>query len=196
MRRALPFLGLAALVVVLVIGLTQAGVDTGGEDDAGPSLTELQRAVAGAPPPLAALYRESNRVVASDVEDFRRRLRSLRGYPVVVNLWGSWCGPCKLEFPFFQQAVQRVGKRVAFFAIDMIDNTEDAEEFLAERPVPYPSLEDGDMAIARVAAPGIRGAPATVFYDADGKRTFVHQGQYENVEDLLADIRRHAIDGA
>ena len=191
-RRALSLLALAALVAVLVIGLTQAGRDDGDEPGAGPSLSELQRSVAGAPEPLAALYAQGNEVVPSSVEDFRRRLRSLRGYPVVVNLWGSWCGPCKLEFPYFQRSVQRLGKRVAFLGINVIDSTEDAEEFLTERPVPYPSLEDGDMDIAREAAPGVRGAPATVFYNDEGERTLVHQGQYDSVDDLVADIERYA----
>ena len=192
MRRALPFLGAAALVAVLVIGLTQAG---GGDDaptDPGPSLAELRRAVSGAPGPLAALYAEGNRVVPASVEDFERRLRSLRGYPLVVNVWGSWCGPCKLEFVYFQRAVQRLGQRVAFLGINLVDSVENAEEFLAERPVPYPSLEDGDARITREVAPGSRGAPVTVFYDADGERTFIHQGQYSSLEDLLADIDRHA----
>ena len=192
MRRALPFLGLAALVVVLVIGLTQAGNEDGGDAGRGPSLAELQRAVAGAPAPLAALYEQANQVVPSDVDDYRRRLRALRGHPVVVNVWGSWCGPCKLEFPHFQRAAQRLGKRVAFLGINLVDNREDAERFLATRPVPFPSLEDGNGAITREAAPGARGAPHTVFYDRSGKRVFIHQGFYRSLEDLLADIERYA----
>ncbi|HEX8084060.1 MAG TPA: TlpA disulfide reductase family protein [Solirubrobacteraceae bacterium] len=192
MRRALPFLALAALAAVLVIGLTQAGDGNEPERDAGPSLTELQRAVAGAPAPLAALYAEGNRVVASSREDFRRRLRALRGHPVVVNVWGSWCGPCKLEFPFFQRAVQRVGRRVAFLGINVVDSRDGAEAFLRKRPVPYPSLEDGNASISNEAAPGARGAPITAFYDREGKRQFVHQGQYRSVEDLLADVERYA----
>ena len=192
-RRALPFIALAALVAVLVIGLTQAG--GGGDEDAGsgPSLAELQRAVAGAPAPLAALYGEApNKVVPSSVEDFERRLRALRGHPVVVNLWGSWCGPCKLEFPHFQRAVERYGKRVAFLGVNVIDNTENAEEFLGTRPVPYPSLEDGDLKIAQEIVPGARGAPHTAFYDAEGRKVLVHQGQYKSLEDLLADIEKYA----
>lgn len=195
MRRALPFLGAAALVAVLVIGLTQAGGGDDAQTDPGPSLAELRRAVSGAPGPLAALYAEGNRVVPSNVDDFRRRLRSLRGYPVVVNVWGSWCGPCKLEFPYFQRAVQRLGRRVAFLGLNLTDSREGAEEFLAERPVPYPSLEDGGGRItqAKEVAPGARGAPITVFYDAEGERTFIHQGQYDSLDDLLADIDRHAL---
>lgn len=192
MRRALPFLALAALVAVLVIGLTQAGGDDGEPSGAGPSLAELRDAVADAPAPLAALYEEGNRVVGSDVEDFRRRMRALRGYPVVVNVWGSWCGPCKHEFPYFQRAAMRTGKRVGFLGINIIDNTENAEAFLEEKPVPYPSLEDSDGKIAREAAPGAKGAPITIFYDADGERTFIHQGGYRTESDLLDDIERHA----
>ena len=193
MRRALPFLALAALVAVLVIGLTQAGDGGGDEPGSGPSLAELQRAVADAPAPLQAHYGEApNRVVASSVDDFRRRLRALRGHPVVVNVWGSWCGPCKLEFPHFQEAVRRRGREVAFLGINLVDNRAKAEAFLRTRPVPYPSLEDGNGGITREAAPGARGAPHTVFYDADGKRVLVHQGQYRTLNDLLADIEKYA----
>jgi cytochrome c biogenesis protein CcmG, thiol:disulfide interchange protein DsbE len=191
-RRALPFLALAALVAVLVIGLTQAGSDDGGESGSGPRLAELRRAVEGAPAPLAALYAQANEIVPSDPGDYRRRLRSLRGHPVVVNVWGSWCGPCKLEFPHFQRAAQRLGRRVAFLGINLVDNRENAEEFLATRPVPFPSLEDGNGGITREAAPGARGAPITVFYDRTGKRVFIHQGFYRSLEDLLADVERYA----
>ncbi|HEV2785386.1 MAG TPA: TlpA disulfide reductase family protein [Solirubrobacteraceae bacterium] len=193
MRRALQFLAFAALVAVLVIGLTQAGSADGEDAASGPTLAELRRAVEGAPPPLAALYAEANRVVPSDPADFRRRLRSLRGYPVVVNVWGSWCGPCKLEFPYFQRAAQQLGRRVAFLGVNVIDNRANAERFLAERPVPYPSLEDGNARISQETAPGARGAPITVFYDARGRRSSVHQGGYKSEQDLIADIRRYAL---
>lgn len=193
-RRALPFLALAALVAALVIGLTQAGGGGGEDAGSGPSLAELQRAVADAPDALAAHYGEApNRVIGSSAADFRRRLRALRGHPVVVNVWGSWCGPCKLEFPHFQEAVRRRGRDVAFLGINLIDNREKAEAFLRTRPVPYYSLEDGNGGITREAAPGIKGAPHTIFYDAEGRRVLVHQGQYRTLDDLLADIEKYAL---
>lgn len=191
-RGALPFLALAALVAVLVIGLAQAGDEGNDEPASGPSLQELRRGVAGAPPALASLYAEGNRIVPSDVADFRRRLRALRGHPVVVNVWGEWCPPCKLEFPYFQRATQRLGKRVAFLGVNYFDKREKAEAFLTKRPVPYPSLEDGDGKIVREVAPGTRGAPITVFYDARGERAYVHQGGYRSEGDLIADIERYA----
>lgn len=192
MRRALWSLGLVALVAVLVIGLTQAGEEDAPEPDAGPSLAELRRAVADAPEPLAELYSEANRVVASSPEDFERRMRALRGHPVVVNVWGSWCGPCKHEFPFFQRAAERLGTRVAFLGVNLFDSRAKAERFLKERPVPYPSLEDGNGSITREVAPGAKGAPITVYYDRRGERALIHQGGYRNEQDLLDDIERYA----
>ncbi len=123
---------------------------------------------------------------------FQKKLKEERGKPVVVNKWASWCGPCKLEFPFFQRATVRLGKEVAFLALNVQDNRADAERFLRGTPVPYPSLEDGDGKISREAAPGTKGAPVTVYYDARGERTFIHQGGYKSEQDLLADIDRYA----
>jgi cytochrome c biogenesis protein CcmG, thiol:disulfide interchange protein DsbE len=191
-RRALPLIALAALVAILVIGLTQAG---GGDDDGstgGTSTTATKAALEGAPPPLAALYRRGNAIEEAGVDDLKAQLRELRGHPVVVNAWASWCGPCKLEFPFFQQATAKVGKRVAFLALNVQDNRGDAERFLRSKPVAYPSLEDGDGKLLREAAGGVRGLPVTVFFDKHGRRSFVHQGGYTNETALLADISRYA----
>ncbi len=190
-RRAVPFLALGALVVVLVIGLTQAGGGDSEEGTTGPTLTEAQQALADAPPPLAALYERANAIEPSSVDDFEGELRALRGHPVVVNAWASWCGPCKLEFPFFQRAAARLGTEIAFLALNVEDNRESAEKFLRGTPVPYPSLED-DGEILREAAPGTRGLPVTIFYGKDGEREFVHQGGYRSEADLLEDIERYA----
>ena len=73
---------------------------------------------------------------------------SLRGYPVVVNVWASWCGPCRFEFPHFQRAAAAYGKRVAFLGIDSQDSDDAAATFLREEPVPYPSYTDPDEEIA------------------------------------------------
>jgi cytochrome c biogenesis protein CcmG/thiol:disulfide interchange protein DsbE len=191
-RRALPFLALAALVAVLVIGLTQAGGGDGGDGSRPPSSAESARELTGAPPPLAALYGRANAIEPAEVDDLRGQLRELRGHPVVVNAWASWCGPCKLEFPFFQKAAARLGTEVAFFALNVEDNRENAAKFLKGSPVPYPSLEDGDGKLLREAAPGTRGLPVTIFYGADGERKYIHQGGYSSEEKLLEDIERHA----
>jgi cytochrome c biogenesis protein CcmG/thiol:disulfide interchange protein DsbE len=108
----------------------------------------------------------------------------------VVNAWASWCGPCKLEFPIFQQVSARLGKRVAFLGLNVSDNRQDAEAYLAKTPVPYPHLEDKDSRIVQKA--GARGGlPTTIYYDAKGERAFIHQGGYTDEQDLVDDIERY-----
>ena len=85
---------------------------------------------------------------------FRRQLADLRGYPVVVNKWASWCGPCRHEFPFFQRQVTKRGKQVAFLAVNSEDAREPAQKFLQEIPVPYPSFLDPDSDDRQAAGPG------------------------------------------
>jgi len=191
--RPLIALLAVALVAVLVIGFAQAGSRSGGDEEIPAALSrdEVLEPLAGAPAPLAALHARANELPEATPAAFRRQLRALRGYPVVVNAWASWCGPCKLEFPLFQRASSRLGKRVAFLGLNVADNREDAAAYLEKAPVPYPSLVDGDYKLLGVAAPGVRGLPATIFYDARGRRT-IHQGGYTSERELLADVERYA----
>jgi thiol-disulfide isomerase/thioredoxin len=191
MRRLLLLLAAVALVAVLVVGITQAQDD--GAKPASPGLgkAEIDRALQGAPAPLAALHREAGALQPASVKDFRARLRALRGYPIVVNAWASWCGPCKLEFPLFQQAATRLGKEVAFLGVNTQDNRGDAERFLSGHVVPFPHLEDGDARIVQSESASA-GLPVTIFYDRRGRRSYVHQGGYATERDLLGDIERYA----
>ena len=68
---------------------------------------------------------------------------------MVVNKWASWCGPCRFEFPFFQEVAAERGDEVAFIGIDSDDSEDAARTFLDEFPVPYPSFSDPDEEIAR-----------------------------------------------
>jgi thiol-disulfide isomerase/thioredoxin len=156
---------------------------------------DFERALAGAPPPLARLYRRPGALVGGGTEGFRRQLAALRGYPVVVNKWASWCGPCRHEFPFFQRQALKRGKQVAFFAVNSQDAREPAERFLADFPVPYPSFLDPDSDIARVL--GLeRNFPITAFYDRRGERIYVKPGGYASEAALADDVREYAIAAA
>ncbi len=184
------WLAAAAVAAALVVGLTQAGGDTEEPRSQGPSLTAAQRALEGAPPPLARLHGAAGELRGGGKGAYREQLEALRGYPVVVNAWASWCGPCKLEFPFFQQATARLGKRIAFLGLNVNDNADEARAFLAKEPVPYPHIVDGDSRIIQAEA-AAGGLPVTIYYDRRGKRTFVHQGGYRSEADLLEDVRRY-----
>lgn len=191
-RRLLIALGALAVAAILVIGLTQAGSDSDTPDQTTMSLDQQLAQLRGAPPKLAALHDQANRLLPGAPKTFQARLRELRGTPIVVNKWASWCGPCRLEFPVFQRVGAKLGKRVAFIGLDGNDPREHAEKFLRQRPLSYPSYVDPDEKAARAIEAG-RLYPTTVFIDAAGKRT-VHQGPYDTDADLERDIRRYALD--
>jgi cytochrome c biogenesis protein CcmG/thiol:disulfide interchange protein DsbE len=186
------------LTAPLVCAIALVALTTGcGADEPRSAATkaDFEQALAGAPAPLARLYRRPAALVGGGTDAFRRQLADLRGYPVVVNKWASWCGPCRHEFPFFQQQVMKRGKRVAFFAVNSEDAREPAEKFLEEIPVPYPSFLDPDSDIAKLL--GLeRNFPITTFYDRRGEQIYTKPGGYASEAALADDVREYAIAAA
>jgi cytochrome c biogenesis protein CcmG/thiol:disulfide interchange protein DsbE len=164
---------------------TAAGKSAGGVCGSVPAALE------GAPAPLASLHAQGCDLLGGGPTAYKQRLAGLKGYPVVVNQWASWCGPCRAEFPHFQKLSTSLGKRVAFLGVDSMDNNGDAAGFLKRYPIPYPSFEDGDGKVSQVFN-GVGPLPKTVFYDAKGKLAFVHVGQYPSEAALRRDISRYA----
>ena len=144
MRRLLIVAGVVALTGVLVVGLLQAA---GKKTDATTAPFDLQSAkarLAGSPAPLAALHAQSGQLLEGGVPAFRSRLRALRGHPVVINKWASWCNPCRAEFPAMQRAATDRGRTVAFVGLNSGDSRQPAKRFLASFPTPFPSYLDPD----------------------------------------------------
>jgi cytochrome c biogenesis protein CcmG/thiol:disulfide interchange protein DsbE len=147
--------------------------------------------LAGAPAPLADLHSQANRLLDGGADAFERRLEGLHGYPVVVNKWASWCGPCRHEFPFLQKQAVKRAKRVAFIGVNSDDNDGAAKEFLRDFPVPFPSYKDPRLEVAAVFN-AVQAFPSTAFYDSKGELAYVHQGGYPSEAKLAADIERYA----
>jgi thiol-disulfide isomerase/thioredoxin len=182
--------GVLILTAVLVIGLSQAGGKGGGEKAGSFDLRAAQRELAGSPAPLASLHAQSAQLLGGGVPAFERRLGTLKGLPVVINKWASWCNPCRAEFPALQRVSTDRGKQVAFVGLNGKDSTQPARKFLRQYPVPYPSYLDPDEKIAqKLGAPA--NYPITVFVDARGKVAFRHQGLYNSRTDLEKDIDRY-----
>jgi cytochrome c biogenesis protein CcmG, thiol:disulfide interchange protein DsbE len=170
--------------------LAVAGCGSGDEGTAGEP-PDFKAALAGSPKELAALHEQEGELLDGGTEAFESRLEELRGHPVVVNKWASWCGPCRAEFPHFQSQAAKEGDRVAFLGIDSNDGESSAREFLDEFPIPYPSYLDPDLSIADTIE-GALAFPATVFYDRKGKLVHVQNGVYASEDELAADIKRYA----
>jgi thiol-disulfide isomerase/thioredoxin len=183
--RAIP-------IFVLLVTLAVAGCGNGdaGNPDSGLTPEEAQAPLEDAPPQLAAIRDQANELLGGGNDAFKQRLEELKGTPVVVNKWASWCGPCRLEFPFFQAPAEERGTEVAFLGIVTNDSEDAAATFLEELPLPYPSYLDPDSVIAREIKS--IAFPATAFYDRAGELVFTKQGQYEDEAALAADIERYA----
>jgi cytochrome c biogenesis protein CcmG/thiol:disulfide interchange protein DsbE len=122
---------------------------------------------------------------------FQRELRELRGTPVVVNKWASWCTPCRAEFPFLASQAKKLKGKVTFLGVDAQDVESDARKFLQEDPIPYPSYSDPEQDIAGLFN-GRVAFPATAFYDRNGKLAYLKQGGYASESKLSEDIGRYA----
>jgi thiol-disulfide isomerase/thioredoxin len=174
-----------ALVVVLVV--------SGRDDSSTAGAPAIAAAPAlptdGVPPQIAANAADANKVLDGSI---RAKLAALRGVPVVVNQWASWCPNCKQEFPFFQQLAHSYGGRVAFVGLDSQDQRGGAEAFLRGFPVTYPSIYDPAADQARSIGGG-QGWPTTFYYDRTGRQTYVRQGGYVTLALLQADIQRYAL---
>lgn len=156
-----------------------------------PTPAEARQQLAAAPAPLAAIHRQANELLDGGKAAFERRMAALRGRPVVVNAWGSWCPPCREEFPLFQRAAVAHGTRVAFLGIDVEDPPGDARAFLDDHWIAYPSYADRQREIAEDIGVPV-GLPTTFFFDRRGRMSYMHQGPYRDEAALAADIRRYA----
>ena len=188
-RHPLIPLCLAALAVAGAAGASACGSDD--PESAAPAPAAAEEAFAGAPGPLKSLYEERNELLDGGERAFRDRLEELRGHPVVVNKWASWCGPCRAEFPFFQRQAVRRAREVAFIGVNSTDNDGSARDFLEEFPVTYPSYKDPDQKVAAVFD-GVAAFPSTAFYDSHGKLQYLKQGGYPRESKLAEDIERYA----
>ncbi len=168
MKKILPLL---ALVLCLLLTACDTSVsdadatDTQGDtatqdiDTAAQDTSAVTEAVNLAPD-FTVLDREGNRV----------SLSSLRGKPVVLNFWASWCGPCKREMPDFEDAYKKYGNDVQFLFINLADGQSETVEiataYIDGQGYTFPIYFDTQS--EAVTAYGISSIPTTFFINADG----------------------------
>jgi cytochrome c biogenesis protein CcmG, thiol:disulfide interchange protein DsbE len=183
-------LAVAALLAILAVA--GCGGSNNGNPDSRLTEQQAKRSIPGAPPELAAIRSQANQLLDGGKDAFDSRLESLRGTPVVVNKWASWCGPCRFEFPWFQSLASKRGGQIAFLGVNSNDSDVSAKQFLSELPLPYPSYSDPSLDIAQELGGPPQAFPTTTYYDRSGKAVFNHPGVYQHESDLVADVNRYA----
>jgi thiol-disulfide isomerase/thioredoxin len=100
----------------------------------------------------------------------RLDVATLRGKPVVLNVWGSWCAPCRKEAPDLQAAATELGDKAAFVGIATRDEEASALAYERKFKVTYPSLFDrGDLLLALRGAVASQSPPVTLVLDDKGR---------------------------
>lgn len=111
------------------------------------------------------------------------QLAGLAGKPMVINLWASWCAPCREELPILQEYAERAEGRVKVVGVDFQDMRPEAALELARRSgVTYPQLADVDAELKQAFR--VQGMPWTVVIDADGRVARTLTGQIHSVAEL------------
>jgi cytochrome c biogenesis protein CcmG, thiol:disulfide interchange protein DsbE len=156
---------IAALFIVLATscsgGADGCGSGGGGAVCAAAATTPARNAAAA-----SLLPRTTGALPSFDPASYDRLLSQLRGTPAVVNIWASWCGPCRDEAPLLADAARTYGRRVQFLGIDIQDARESARQFMQQYGWTYPSVYDATGAIRDQL--GFLGQPSTIFYDRSG----------------------------
>lgn len=181
--------GLAVAALVLcAIALTGCGTEPAAQQK---TLAEVTPDLTGADPRLVKIADQGSELLPGERAAFDARMKSLRGLPVVVNKWASWCAPCRAEAPELQKVAKKLGNRVAFLGVNFNDSTSGSKEFLRAFPLPYPSYTDPDMQISKDFPP-VKSAPVTNFYDAQGRLVRTQAAQLGTAAEIEETIRRFA----
>jgi cytochrome c biogenesis protein CcmG/thiol:disulfide interchange protein DsbE len=102
----------------------------------------------------------------TDLAQFEGMVTGQRGRPVIVNVWASWCAPCRTETPLLQRAFEEYGDEVTILGVASKDGAADAMDFMDEFGLTYPNVLDVTGAIRTEL--GLSGFPTTYLIDKDG----------------------------
>lgn len=125
-----------------------------------------------------------------DLEGNAHKLSDFQGKPILLNFWASWCGPCQMEMPDFEEFYKTYGEQIHFVIVNLTDGqqetVESASAFIAEKGYTFPVYYDTDIDAA--AKYGVNAVPVSYFIDAEGYFVAWAQGA------LSADMLQQGMD--
>jgi cytochrome c biogenesis protein CcmG/thiol:disulfide interchange protein DsbE len=173
----------------LVLALLLAGCAPSTVDSAPPSASCLPAAPSVSVSPSG---RAGSRIPDLTLDCFpgggRVRLTALHR-PAIVNLWASWCGPCRTELPALQRFADTVGDRVLVLGVDTGDTRDAGSAFMQDTKVAFPTLFDGKSAL--LAGVGRKALPVTLFVDAEGGIRYLYNDKALDEAGLARLAREH-----
>ncbi|MEP7020316.1 MAG: TlpA disulfide reductase family protein [Pseudonocardiales bacterium] len=165
-------LALLAVVAIVAFGVTRPTSQTSFH-------------ASGTPLPVP----EAGQLTDLSADAFEGVLVGLRGTPVIVNIWASWCSPCRTETPLLERTWRAHSDEVVIIGVASKDAFVNSRAFMNEFGVSYPNVFDSSGEIR--ARLGLRGFPTTYVFGADGKlRTTIVGGLTEQrLAAVLGDLR-------
>lgn len=168
MNKKVIILVLLAVLLMALMGGASALYDRLGEDVdtqqlATQQTTDPTEGMAGELPlaPGFTVYDKDGKPV---------QLKDYLGKPVVINCWASWCGPCQMEMPDFEETFRELGEQIQFLMVNMTDGSREtvdiAAAFIADKGYTFPVFYDTDQDVAMTY--GVYSLPTTYFIDAQG----------------------------
>jgi cytochrome c biogenesis protein CcmG/thiol:disulfide interchange protein DsbE len=165
---ARQLVGFIAAAGFLAVSLGSCGSDESSRGAPSDRLPDIQLPYLGDGPPL--------------------QLGEING-PVVINLWATWCAPCRRELPDFEQVHLEIGDEVRFIGVNLGDRATDAARFISEVGVSFEQYLDEDGTLNQLL--GTATLPVTVITDERGRISLVHSGPMDAAElnDAIATAR-------
>jgi thiol-disulfide isomerase/thioredoxin len=111
------------------------------------------------------------------------------GTPTVVNLWASWCTPCREELPVMQELADAGAGELQVLGVISKDGVPQADSFATDAGVTFPGAFDGEGRL--MAELGINGLPYTYFVDADGALVHTESGPVDSLDELESLVAEH-----
>ncbi len=112
-------------------------------------------------------------------------LAQYRGQVVMVNIWASWCGPCRQEMPLLENIYRKYHKRgFTLIGVSIDDDRKAADAFLAHTPVSFPVLYDTGAMLTGLYK--VQGMPSSAFIDRQGRLRLLHEGYRPGDEKVYA----------